>query len=129
MTRLALFLLLALVACAPQPCRTGKPMVETQLYFGLSKKDGTVSAKEWQHFVDTEIAPRFPEGFTVIDGHGAWLSRETNRAISENSRIVIRLHEATEEEDAAITAITAHYKRLFMQEAILRTDMPVCAAF
>ena len=48
-------------------------MVETQLFFGMSKpKGGTVSGRDWDAFVAREVSPRFPEGFSVIDGAGFW---------------------------------------------------------
>jgi hypothetical protein len=126
----------ALSACTTLPpapdgaCSVGEAMVETQLFFGLSKpKGGTVSAREWQAFVAGEIAPRFPEGFSVIDGAGYWRDGATQRTISEKSKVVVRLHPVSREADAAIGAIVEAYKTTFEQEAVLRVDRPVCARF
>lgn len=128
----------ALSACAgvaaPQAgapaCTVGEAMVETQLFFGLSKpKGGTVSARAWRAFVAREITPRFPEGFSVIDGAGYWRDGTTQRTISEKSKVVVRLHPPSAEADAAIGAIVEAYRREFEQEAVLRVDRPVCAQF
>jgi hypothetical protein len=122
---------LFLAACsssAPPVCTSGHTAIETQLYFGLSTKGGTVSAQEWQSFVAREITPRFPEGFTVTDGRGFWLGT-AKKTISENSKIITRIHDADAKDDAAIAAIIADYKRQFAQESVLRVDLPVCAAF
>ncbi len=120
-------LLSACSATAPQTCAAGHPAVETQLYFGLSKKDGPVGAKEWQDFVARHITSRFSEGFTVADARGFWLGA-AKRTIAENSKIVIRVHEPGKD-DAAIAAIIADYKQRYAQESVLRVDLPVCAAF
>jgi len=128
----------ALAACtttiaarSPAPaCAMGEAMVETQLFFGMSNpKGGTVSAKQWEQFVNDEIAPRLPEGFSVIDGAGFWRDGATRRTIAEKSKVVIRLHPASPEADERIGAIVAAYKVRFGQEAVLRVDRPVCAQF
>jgi hypothetical protein len=120
-----------LSACMPvlqNACTSGKPFLETKLYFGMNKPTGgTVSQHEWQKFVDTDIAPRFPEGFTVVDAKGAWLGRENGKTISENSKIVIRLHDSRGEK--AIGEVIDGYKKKFAQEAVMRVDTGVCAAF
>ena len=122
-----------LTACSvpppPKACPGGKPMIQTQIYFGLSKQKGNVSPREWQGFVEREIAPRFPEGFTIVDGRGFWLSQAENHTISENSKVVIRLHDVGDGQEKAIADIIENYKKAFAQEAVLRVDMPVCAAF
>jgi hypothetical protein len=125
----ALLFVMLLAGCVPPPptCISGKSYIETKLYFGMDKPQGTVSAVEWQKFVDTDIAPRFPEGFTVVDAHGAWLNRETGHAISEHSKIIIRLHDGTQ--DKVIDDIISSYKKKFQQEAVMRVDTGVCAAF
>ncbi|MEZ0259486.1 MAG: DUF3574 domain-containing protein [Alphaproteobacteria bacterium] len=129
---LALIIALLPAACnhAPQACATGAPAIQTQLYFGLNKPTGgRVSAAEWQKFVSAEIAPRFPEGFTVLDGHGYWLGEQSKKLEAENSRVVIRLHHGSTADTAAIAAIIDKYKSAFQQEAVMRAEYPVCAAF
>ena len=127
---------LCLSACvdAPPPkathCRVGGDMIETQLFFGLSKpKGGVVSAREWDAFVTTEISPRFAEGFSVVDSAGFWRDGATQKTISEKSKVVVRMHPATDEADRAILAIVDAYKKRFQQEAVLRVDRVVCAQF
>lgn len=105
-------------------------MVETQLFFGLSKPNGgTVSERDWQAFVTAEIAPRFPEGFSVLDGAGFWRDAATKKTISEKSRLVVRLHADGAAADAAIGAIVDSYKTRFQQDAVMRVDRPVCTQF
>lgn len=125
---------LALVACTTpgerqSTCLSGKPAVQTQLYFGLSKTNGVVTPSEWQRFVDREIAPRFPQGFSVADVRGAWLSEEAKRTITENSKLLIRVHDGTPADNDAIGAIVASYKHAFAQESVMRVDQSICVAF
>lgn len=115
---------------AARACRLGDPMVETQLFFGMSKpKGGTVSERDWQAFVTAEIAPRFPEGFSVLDGAGFWRDAASAKTISERAKVVVRMHAESAEADAAIGAIVAAYKTRFQQDAVMRVDRPVCAQF
>lgn len=116
---------------SPAPsCAIGDAMVETQLFFGLSKPSGgVVGPREWEAFVAREIAPRLPEGFTVLDGAGFWRDAATARTISEKSKVVVRLHPPGAEADATLDAITSAYKTAFAQDSVLRIDRPVCARF
>ena len=129
----AVIVAMSLAACstpeAPRACLAGQPSFETQLYFGLSKAHGVVSKGEWEAFVAREIAPRFPEGFSIIDARGFWLSEEAKRTISENSKVLVHIHDGGPEANAAINAIIASYKKEFAQEAVLRVDREICAAF
>ncbi len=130
---IAMGLALVLSACSvpnqPHCLADGKTAIETQLYFGLSKSNGEVSAREWQAFVAHKITPRFPEGFTVLDANGFWLSKNANRTISENSKILISIHNGTAKDNEAINAIIADYKHAFAQESVLRVDENICASF
>jgi len=129
----AVVLSLALAACstmeAPRACLAGKPAVQTQLYFGLSKSRGVVSAREWQSFVEREITPRLPQGFSVADVRGAWLSEAAKRTISENSKLLIRVHAGAPADNEAINAVIDSYKRAFAQESVMRVDQNICVAF
>lgn len=111
-------------------CRIGDAMVETQLFFGLTKPDGaTLSAAQWDAFVRKEVVPRLPEGFTVLGGAGYWLNGQTKRTISEHSKVIVRLHGPDAAADDAIDAIAEAYKKRFAQESVLRVDKPACARF
>ena len=115
---------------AASACRLGEPMVETQLFFGMSKPNGgAVSERDWQAFVAREIAPRFPEGFSVLEGAGFWRDAKTQKTISEKSKVVVRMHAAGADADEAIGAIVATYKTQFQQDAVMRVDRPVCTQF
>src|SRR5438874_1208854 len=46
------------------------PMNQAELFFG-----GSSSVADWQIFIDQEVTPRFPDGFTVIETQGGWRNR------------------------------------------------------
>ena len=127
--------MLLLGACASAaPERPGdntcddKAMIETQLFFGLSRPTGgTVSESDWNEFLQSEIVPRFAEGFSVVDNTGFWLDGKSRRTIMENSKIVSRLLRPGDA--AEITQIIESYKTRFEQESVLRMDTAVCAKF
>ena len=68
---------LSLAGCGqiPNACPSHlKSMQEADLYFGPDIGGAAaVSEEDWQRFVEAEIAPRFPNGFTVEDASGQWL--------------------------------------------------------
>ncbi len=108
----------------------GEAFARTELFFGLSKPDGSVVTKdEFQMFLDKEITPRFPDGLTVLMGRGQYRTQSGN-IIAEESVIVILLYPfGGEEKRQSIEAIREAYKRAFQQESVLRSDSITCVAF
>ena len=134
--RAALLLCLALVSlglggCASlggEGCPQGlKPATTAELYFGrnIGAKEG-VSDADWQGFVDTEIAPRFPNGFTIIDANGAW--RGTNGEIAHERTKLVRIV-VMGGDRSKLAAIRAAYGRRFRQESVLLVEAEGCAGF
>src|SRR5688572_14266036 len=86
--RLTLLLAFALAGCAsvpataPTPAMAGDPArpsqatawIRSELYFAVGNEDGSDNIDEarWRDFLDRQVTPRFPDGLTVIDGHGQW---------------------------------------------------------
>jgi hypothetical protein len=94
----------------------------TELYFGQSSNGRNISTSQWNKFLKNTVTPRFPGGLTVINGNGQWLSRETNKTISEKSKILVLIHQADTATQSNIRYITDTYRTLFRQEAVLRID-------
>jgi len=106
----------------------GEAMVETQLFFGMSRPTGgEVTQDEWDEFLQSEVVPRFAEGFAVFENSGFWLDSQSNQTIREPSRMISRLLRPGDAEE--IPQITDAYKKRFDQESVLRIDTPVCAKF
>jgi acyl-CoA synthetase (AMP-forming)/AMP-acid ligase II len=112
------------------PAATGEiGLVKTELYLGLSRRDGTVvSASEWGEFLEAVVTPRFPEGLSVVDVAGQWRD-DGGRVCREPSKLLILIHRPGPASDGAIEEIRALYKQRFGQESVLRTDQPVAARF
>ncbi len=105
-------------------------MLMIDLYFG---RDITGRAKlseaEWADFTRTQITPRFPDGFTVIDAQGQWLNPATHTIGAEASKMV-RIAAASGPDTAArIRAVAEAYRTQFHQLAVGVSSAPVCAAF
>jgi hypothetical protein len=105
--------------------------VRTELYFGLSRPDGTIiTDAEWAGFVNASITPRFPAGFTVLPAQGYFGSRDQTPH-SEPTRLLILFHDPAAQDRATdhITAVATEFARQFNQESVLRIDAPVRATF
>lgn len=114
---------------AAPACQVGEPMVETMLFLGLARPGGSVSRFEFNTFVEREVAPRWKEGFTLLEGQGMWLSEQRNITEREPSRVLVRFHDGSESASSDIEAIRNAYIKAFEQDAVLRTDRATCADF
>ena len=120
----ALALILPGCAAVGPVCSAGlSPMMEAQLFFG-----GSIAAEQWRGFVDQEISPRFPDGFTVFETQGQWRNRDgtISRETGHELLIVLTRNNANE---GMLSAIRDTYKRRFMQESVLLAEFPICSAF
>jgi hypothetical protein len=137
----ARFVLLTLVAAALSACRAqvahtsdpaearllraspGKPMLRTELSFGLKRRDGgVVSDDEWRAFLRDEVTPRFPGGLTVLDSRGQWRGPD-QKLVEEPSRVVIFLYDPTDPSAGRhIEEIRGIYKSRFDQDSVMRAD-------
>lgn len=114
---------------AAPTCQVGEPMVETMLFLGLARPGGSVSRFEFNTFVETEVAPRWKEGFTILEGQGMWLSEQRNITEHEPSRVLVRFHDGSAAASSDIEAIRNAHIKAFQQDAVLRTDRATCADF
>jgi len=117
-------------APAPAACAVGDTaLVRDVVYFGRNLPDGgTVTDGEWQEFLDVVVTPKFPNGFTVLEGTGQWKGR-SGVVERERSAIVTFLHTGSVADRDAVAEVAGEYKRRFRQEAVLRERSPACARF
>jgi hypothetical protein len=100
--------------------------VRTTLYFGLGRPKGTVSELEWQLFLRDEVTPRFPEGLTVWEAQGQWLSQG---AIGhERTKVLLLVHADTPSAQEAVQSVISRYRKAFEQESVLWETAGVCSA-
>ena len=123
-TILYLFVILLLVSCA------APRMMETNLYFGLSKPaGGMVSDTEWKDFKVNHITKIFKEGYTVINVTGGWFDPDKKKLIEEPAYKVIYLYKKSSSLSNQIDSLREQYKIFFQQQAVLRIDKKVRASF
>ena len=124
--------LLFLTGCGASHCPggAGQPMRIYDLYFGRAVSGrGEVTAKEWRDFRDQIVTPALPNGFTVLDGQGAWMNPRTRATIAEATKV---LEVALPDEPESLTAINrirAAWQRRFRQYAAGMTVVAGCGSF
>jgi hypothetical protein len=112
-------LLACFILCS---CSTSR-MVETDLYFGQTRPDGSmITETEWQNFRDNQIAKVFKEGCTVIKASGNWLDPVSHKLITEPSYVVINHHKQSAQISQQIDSLAYWYKNMFQQQSVLRVD-------
>ena len=122
---------LVLAACAgagPNICAPGlERMIQAQLFFGrnVTGRD-MVSDEEWLRFLDEEVSPNFPAGFSVSDIDGQYRNAGGG-IVRERSKQLLIVGPGGNE--IKLNAIRDAYKRRFNQESVLLVEFPVCAAF
>jgi hypothetical protein len=96
----------------------------TELYFGTDKAGGgKVSDEDWNKFLEQEVTPRFPDGFTVLEGFGQYRD-SAGKIVRETSKVLIVLYPKAVRKavDQKVEEIRAEYKTQFAQESVLRLD-------
>lgn len=107
--------------------------VRTELYFGKSiPGGGTVTDAAFEQFLNQEVTPRFPAGFTVVPARGQF--RQSDGVIAREATDMLILfypRDSAGEASKKIDEIRAAYDKTFRQESSpLREDeQPSCVAF
>ena len=116
---------------AAHPGRTSG-WVDTQLYFGLGPADNPaqgVSEAAWRNFLDREVTPRFPDGLSVLDVYGQWLSKGKSTPERLRSKLLVIDYPDTPENRDKIEAIRAAWKRLTGDQSVMRVTQPADVSF
>jgi hypothetical protein len=112
------------------PLPKEKPMLVTQLFFGLSIAGrGPVTRHEWSEFLRQEVSPRFPDGFTVYEAEGQWLDPAGHSVVREHSKVMIIAAEDTSEVRTKIAEVSDLYRKAFHQQSVGVITRRECAAF
>jgi hypothetical protein len=128
-----LCLSLTLAGCAGltgPTCPDGLTRAKTaELFFGrnVAGTEG-VSDADWTRFVETEIVPRFPDGFTITGAAGAWKAKVGGTARERTERLFVVLTGAPGEE-AKLAAIRAAYRARFGQDSVMLFESEGCVTF
>ena len=125
---------LALAGCATLQAPTclppAQPMLSAELAFGrhIGDRPG-VSDADFRRFAAEEITPRFPDGFTVIDGAGQWRDTVRHRIVHEKTKLVMVVFAESAGKRAALNEIAEAYKQRFRQHSVLVAVRPSCVSF
>lgn len=106
--------------------------VDTKLYFGLGPADQTdkgISEAAWREFLDREVTPRFPDGLSVMDVYGQWLSKGAAAPERLRSKLLIIDYPDNQENRARIAAIRAAWKQKTGDQSVLMVTAPADVSF
>jgi Protein of unknown function (DUF3574) len=100
------------------------------LLFGRNIGDrARVSEREWVRFVDREIAPRFPDGLTVLNASGRWREPRSGKIIRERSKVVQIVLPGQAADLSRLDEVAEAYKRRFKQRSVGLIVRPACVSF
>ncbi|MBC8755052.1 DUF3574 domain-containing protein [Kordia sp. YSTF-M3] len=125
--RIFTLLVIAFIVFSCSSSKFQSNYIKTELYFGLSEGNRTISENEWNAFKVEFLDKKF-SGYTEINSKGFWTD-SMNVTVSENSKLVIYLNKGTKSDSLAIAYVINNYKKKFNQEAILKVETPVNASF
>lgn len=119
------------LAQVPATCPAGgQLMTSVTLFFGLAiPGGGQVSEADFAAFLDADVTPRFPEGFSVLAASGQWRDAAKGAIVREPSRALMIWRTPSEQADAAVEAIRDAYKARFRQDSVMRVDDLDCVDF
>jgi hypothetical protein len=99
-------------------------LIQTDLYFGRNiSSGGMVSEGEFQMFLDTVVTPFFPDGLTVFDAQGQFLS-SSGALIKEASKLLTLIFEDTLVNEGFVNEVIDTYLDRFNQESVLAVFDP-----
>ena len=102
-----------------------KPWVVADLLFGRTH----VSEPSWARFLATEVTPRFPDGFTVIDAKGQWRAPGGEKISREGSKVLTIAMPPGADNDERLQKIIEAYKTRFKQQSVGLIVRPACVSF
>lgn len=102
-----------------------------ELYFGIGATDAAASADDrqrWQRFLDEEVTPRFPDGFSVLDAYGQWQRRETGTIERQPSKLLVILFHG-EQHRRDLDALRTAWKQRSGDQSVLLSITPAAVSF
>jgi hypothetical protein len=102
-----------------------KSWVVADLLFGRTH----VSETSFARFLATEVTPRFPDGFTVIDAKGQWRNPDNQKISRERSKLLMIAMPPDAGNDGRLQKIIEAYKARFKQLSVGLIVRPACVSF
>ena len=112
------------------PVLSGGPLLVFELFLGRSiPRDGEVTDSEWDAFIDQVVAPALPQGFTVYDAAGGWMSPVSRKTLHERTKVLMTALPDSPGSFATINRIRNDYRIMFHQQVVGITVTRACGAF
>jgi hypothetical protein len=121
-----------LSGCAAPRCQpgAGNAMQIYTLYFGTSVTGrAPVSDREWRDFRNQVITPALPDGYTVLDGKGAWMNPLSHATITEASKVLVVAIPEVPDSLPVINDIRSNWQHRFHQYVVGMTVQSGCGSF
>jgi hypothetical protein len=78
---------------------------QTDLYFAIGRAgDSAAGEIIWRRFTESEVIPRFPDGFTIVPAIGTWRTGDSGSPPELDSRVLVILHPPSHDADERIEA-------------------------
>ena len=128
-------LIAALVGCgapSPRTCAPGQGAATTTftLYLGTAIPGrGDLTDREWQSFLDDTVTANLPNGYTILEGRGAWMNPITRRTIKESTKVLVVALPDVPESLAAVNRVRTAYQLKFHQQLVGMVTEQACSAF
>ena len=105
---------------------SGSQYVRTELYYGagIREEKGDYDTV-WNEYLDRVVTPRFPEGLTLIEASGQWRVKPDQKPRRSGSKILVLIHEATEEKFRKLDEIRSIWKERSGHRSVLKVTNPV----
>lgn len=118
----------------------GERFVRTELYFAIGWAEGSPQKQEgidgsglgesgWSGFVDEVVTPLFPDGLTIFEATGQWLSDRFDSPPKLDTRVIVILHPASEEAERRIERIREAFLEMTGQQSVLRVSQGATVSF
>jgi hypothetical protein len=105
----------------------GTPKFRATLYLGSENPIAEINATRWEAFLDKEVDPRFPQGYTRWATNGRLL-RPDGKTVWEHTLELLLIHEDTPASRQNIAGIIEHYKQKYPKQSVLRETAPIWSA-
>jgi hypothetical protein len=109
----------------------GGAWMETDLYCGMSRNDGSIiTDPQFNRFINDVVTPRFPDGLTILPANGQYRNSD-GQITHEPTRVIVILYRAAAADPsrAALQRIAQQYCTQFGQESVLEVDRPARVNF
>ena len=106
------------------------PMTVVQLFFGQTVPGkGRLAPAAWDRFLHEVVTPRFPDGFTVLEGYGQWRAPGARRIGRERSKVIEIAAESSADLSKKVEEVAATYRTEFHQQSVGIVTFSGCGVF